>query len=983
MKHKKVIIVVLLAIGLLTGFFLTPKKVKANDEQTTPYEAILYGSSNGVTTGEANTVYQTSNGYIWIGGYGGLQKYDGVSFESVSGSMGLTSYSIRSLYETKDKILWVGSNEKGAFYLYNNEFKQPEEEANKKHKSVRCFQEDSYGRLWIGSSEGIGYIKDNKTYDYDLNQFVYDDYLNGYPNSTFYTLSLSNEGILYGVDYTGNVVCINTNDITQKPVIISGFGGAWAYSALVLKDQSIYVGTSSSTIYHITNPGKDNETRTTVDAGVLSNVNSICETAYGEIWFCGDTGLGMIDEDGYHDYSYLDNAEHLVYVSEDYEHNIWLASSKYGVIHIRKTKISKIAGVPEINDVETYTIAKYNNKYYVGTEIGLLVFDNKWNKLNDPLCTTLNNVHVHHIVTGGGKLYISTFYNGIYVYDSATDTTENITGFLDGRIRCLLYTKDGKLVVGTNKSIEIVDALAITKTLSTNVMILCLEEESDGSILAGTNGNGIYKVVKSNDDYSFSEYVGLDKVSGGVILRVKNDSNTDNIFLSCGYDMYYGLGDNYQKVNLPDYGSGSGVDFFIDDDNVWIFRASGIIRAKKSELLDNSKEPTNIEYYSGKEGVPGPLPANSFNYYDGEEFAICTVSGIGLLNESKVYKNDVAPKAEIASIIFSDGTIWDGSNTIKLDKKLSKMTINLSALTYTGTDVGIEYWLEGFDNGPTLYKRSEQHSVEYTNLSAGTYIFHYRTQNSDGVYSEEHTITFIKNPRFQETLWFPFTVMIESLIVAFVLFYVIAKVRIKRIKQKEEEYKKITDETISTITGAIDAKDPYTEGHSKRVADFSVKIARKYGIDEETCERLYYIALLHDIGKIGVPDSILKKPDRLTNDEFQIIKQHTTAGGEILKNFTMLDGVSEGAKYHHEKYDGTGYPNGLKGEEIPLFARIISVADTFDAMNSSRCYRKALDLDVIIGEIEKNKGRQFDPKIADVAIQILREEHPDKVDNEQ
>ena len=174
-----------------------------------------------------------------------------------------------------------------------------------------------------------------------------------------------------------------------------------------------------------------------------------------------------------------------------------------------------------------------------------------------------------------------------------------------------------------------------------------------------------------------------------------------------------------------------------------MFRASGIIRLKKSEVLDLNNELKTIEYYSGKEGVPGPLPANSFNYYDGHIFAICTVNGIGLLNESNVYKNNVAPKAEIASIIFSDGKAWNGEDQVKLDKSLSKMTINLSALTYTGTDVGIEYWLEGFDEGPTLYKRSEQHSVEYTNLSAGTYIFHYRTQNSDGVYSDEHTITFI------------------------------------------------------------------------------------------------------------------------------------------------------------------------------------------------------------------------------------------------
>ena len=973
MKYRIKIVMMLLTICLLVGLLFIPKEALANDEQTTPYEAILYSSNNGVTTGEANTVLQTDDGYIWIGGYGGLQKYDGVSFEYVSGTKNLDSYSIRSLYETKDKVFWVGSNEKGAFYLENDEFKQPEPEQNEKHKSVRCFKEDNYGRLWIGSSEGVGYIKDNKTYDYDLTQF-------GYSNSTFYTLTLDNNDILYGVDYNGNVVCIDTKDITKNPALIS-FEGAYAYSAEVISDQTLYVGTNTSTIYHITNPGKANETRETLDAQELSSVNSICETAYNEIWFCGDTGLGMIDEDGYHDYSYLNNATHLKIIVEDYEHNIWVASSKYGVLHIRKTKISKIAGVPEINDVETYSICRYDDKYYVGTEIGLLVFDLKWNKLSSPLVDALEGKIIHHIVSGGGKLYITTYYYGIYIYDSATDTIETLTDLLDSRARCLLYTSDGTLVVGTNKSFEFIKDSEIIQSLPSDIMILCLEEAKDGSILAGTNGRGIYKVTKNSENkYEYQEYIGVDKVSSGVILRVKNDSNTDNIFISCGYEVFYGNGDSYVQANTPDFGNGSVVDFFIEDENIWIFRASGIIRLKKSEVLDLNNELKTIEYYSGKEGVPGPLPANSFNYYDGHIFAICTVNGIGLLNESNVYKNNVAPKAEIASIIFSDGKAWNGEDQVKLDKSLSKMTINLSALTYTGTDVGIEYWLEGFDEGPTLYKRSEQHSVEYTNLSAGTYIFHYRTQNSDGVYSDEHTITFIKSPRFQETLWFPFLVMVETIIIVFVVFFVIAKARINRIKKKEQEYKEITDETIATISGAIDAKDPYTEGHSKRVADFSVKIGKKYGLNEDDCERLYYIALLHDIGKIGVPDDILKKPARLTDEEFQVIKQHTVAGGEILKNFTILKGVDEGAKYHHERYDGTGYCYGLKGEDIPLFARIISVADAYDAMNSSRCYRKALDLDIILGEIEKGKGRQFDPQLAELAIEILKEENPEKVD---
>jgi hypothetical protein len=139
----------------------------------------------------------------------------------------------------------------------------------------------------------------------------------------------------------------------------------------------------------------------------------------------------------------------------------------------------------------------------------------------------------------------------------------------------------------------------------------------------------------------------------------------------------------------------------------------------------------------------------------------------------------------------------------------------------------------------------------------------------------------------------------------------------------------------------------------------------------EELDRIYYTALLHDCGKIGVPDNILGKPGKLTDEEFKIIKSHTVRGGEILDHFKSLEGVNEGALYHHERYDGKGYPKGLAGKEIPLIARIICVADSFDTMNSNRVYRKKLTKECIINEIETNKGRQFDPEIADVMLKLL------------
>ena len=181
------------------------------------------------------------------------------------------------------------------------------------------------------------------------------------------------------------------------------------------------------------------------------------------------------------------------------------------------------------------------------------------------------------------------------------------------------------------------------------------------------------------------------------------------------------------------------------------------------------------------------------------------------------------------------------------------------------------------------------------------------------------------------------------------------------------------NETIIAIAKTVDAKDQRTSQHSLRVSQYSVMIAKELGFSEAECENLRRAALMHDIGKIGIPDAILNKPSRLTDEEYAVMKSHTLRGGEILKGFTLLDHVVEGALYHHERFDGRGYPNGLSGEDIPLYARIIGVADAFDAMTANRVYRKQLDIDYVLNEMRKGRGTQFDPEIADILLRLIDE----------
>jgi len=192
-----------------------------------------------------------------------------------------------------------------------------------------------------------------------------------------------------------------------------------------------------------------------------------------------------------------------------------------------------------------------------------------------------------------------------------------------------------------------------------------------------------------------------------------------------------------------------------------------------------------------------------------------------------------------------------------------------------------------------------------------------------------------------------------------------------KVKEKTVQIEQLSFEIISTIASMIEAKDSYTKGHSVRVAEYSALIAQELGWKEEEVQNLKYIALLHDIGKVGIPDNVLNKPGRLTDSEFNIIKSHTTIGGDILRDIETIEDVDAGAKYHHERYDGTGYPSGLSGMNIPIVARIIGIADSYDAMSSKRVYRDNLPPDVIRKELVNGRGTQFDPELLDIFVQLL------------
>lgn len=238
---------------------------------------------------------------------------------------------------------------------------------------------------------------------------------------------------------------------------------------------------------------------------------------------------------------------------------------------------------------------------------------------------------------------------------------------------------------------------------------------------------------------------------------------------------------------------------------------------------------------------------------------------------------------------------------------------------------------------------------------------------------EAGAMDFIKKPFVPEVLLLRVRHTIDLVRLQTDLSHEVEK-KTQEVMEQHEKLERMSMQVVKTLSGAIDAKDTYTNGHSTRVAEYSREIARRAGLSKAEQDDIYMMGLLHDVGKIGIPDAIINKPAKLSDEEYSVIRTHPVMGAKILKNITEFPKLSTGAGWHHERYDGKGYPDGISGENIPMEARIIAVADAYDAMSSRRSYRDVLPQTQVRAEVEKGKGTQFDPVFAEIMLSMIDED---------
>lgn len=972
-----VIVSSLLVVSMITSAFfaLVMSSVPSNagvisdlTGQGSGFASVLYDGSNGLPTSEANAIVQSADGFIWIGGYSGLIRYDGNEFYRYPSSTGISS--VKSLFVDSKDNLWIGTNDNGIAVLEGDSFRFFTREDGLTSSTIQSICEDREGDIIIATTMGMAYITGEELH------LINDPQIN---KQYICELYLGNDGIVYSVTNDGSFFTVDSKRV-------SGYYngedlGMGAVNTIYPDPDNkgyVYIGTQNSEIIY-GRLGASVKDCTVLSTESQVNINSI-RKINGNIWITSDNGIGYFDSSLKYtvitDIPMNNSIDHLMY---DYEGNMWFTSSRQGVMKIvenRFTDISKLASLPSA--VVNSTCISGDN-LYIATDKGLFVLDKNYNTVENSATALLAGARIRCIKKDGdGKLWFCSYAaEGLVCYDPSSDSYINFNadnGLLSSRVRMITFLENGDIAVATNKGMNIISDGAVSASYAgaqgiSNLEILCIEQANDGTIYLGSDGDGIYKITGTR-----VSRIGIpDGLTSEVILRLKKDPASDIIWVITSSSIGYLKDDKVTTIRNFPYSNNFDI-FFDKYDRLWVLASNGIYVVKKSDMLTDTSK---IEYtfFDTKCGLPSTATANSYSYVDSDgTLYISASTGVSSINIDGDTESGRDIRLSVPFLTADDGYIRVTDGRAEIPSTCRRLTIYANAFTFSLNNPRLRYQLEGFDEEWIELNKQDLDRISYTNLKGGTYTFRFSIINSlTGSADKMVTVTIVKAKAFYEHTAFWIILAVAVLLLAVGIVVLIYHGKTKRLLEKQRETKEFINEMTAVFADCVDMKDPYTKGHSTRVAKYTAWLAEKLGKTKDETDELYNIALLHDIGKISIPDSILNKPSRLDDEEYKIMKSHSERGGEILKAVTIDPQLSLGAGAHHERYDGKGYPKGLAGEEIPEAARIIAVADTFDAMYSTRPYRKKMDLSVVVAEIEKGSGTQFSPVVVEAFRKLYEE----------
>lgn len=951
----------------------------------------------------AEALCQTEDGYVWIAQYSGLTRYDSKEFTTYKNfefeGHDYSVINVRAL-AAKGNVLYVATSE--YVYVYKDNHFEPL--VTDVGTIVDIILDDENDLLYIATQGNGGIIYDvaagTKTVMPGTEGTILRDIALGAADKAYFYHT--DEGVY---DNTGK-------EIVMNPRILEIYSSG----------SILYMADDSGVIRRY-----DMKRSAALESlAVPDQVNKMLYSEKDKILFvaCEKNGIYCVDFSSGEPVTTLagdlDNKSQLVDLMIDYEGNLWVAShyiGASGVSIITRNSLSELLyddaiwqslDAPPAFDRNVYAVEKYGDILYIVSAKSIYRYDLKSNAIlpDNVIMQAIDEYAEEKLKEGKengdenfaftyapkdvevfrNKVYFAVSSIGLVEYDPATDKVviydqKYIAGHIGSlvndpdiaitdTIRCM-RSFDGFMALGYSRGIMRFDGEKFS-VMHIGANVLYINKTNDGKILFDRT-QGLFVI---DDDFSTVTEIPTEKEITGNRLKFLVDGDVIYYTLNSRlFRTYPGSADGVSEEIAIPYIKGSIVELakiqYIDKDGKQ--ECKYVIGSQTQLYIADSLDGDRLTDYTSYDSTNGlqPIIANTSGYYDESEckYYLQSTNGIFVYDFNLTRDIPVPVKIDITSVEL-DGVPYYG-NSINIGKDVSRVAFNLSVLGFRPNNGYTTYYkLDGVDGDYTAYT-DDTRIIYYTNLPGGSYDFHIYVTDEYGQSSEAINIHLEKEKQLQEQWWFWLALIVLAGAAVFLISYLVIRLKTRQSLKRQLEYKNITVESIQAIARTIDAKDEYTNGHSIRVGYYSKLIAENMGMNADEVDNIYYIALLHDIGKIAIPDSILNKPGRLTEEEFAVMKSHTTSGAGILKGISTIPHIIEGAKSHHEKYDGSGYPEGLKGEDIPFVARIICCADCFDAMASKRVYKEPFSLDVILKEFERCSGTQFDPEISKVVISMI------------
>lgn len=939
------------------------------------YTQDVFSSDNGLPCGEANDIAQTKDGILWIGTYAGLYRYNGSDFKWMSEFDSVKN--VNCLYVDEEGRLWIGTNDNGLTMSIGDDVTNVVDiSEGLPSNSVRSIVRGSDGLYYVGTSESLQVLqlRGGLKVLHTIPEILY-----------AHSLAADESGHVAAVTAKGELFIMNGGGVVGTPIVNDG---EEIFTCAVFdKSGKLYVGTSSSNVYTFELNDQKPVKLGKLECLGLKQINSLYFDESGNLFTCTDSGVGYFTPSG--KYSILNTQafnNSVDNMTVDYQGNYWFTSSRLGLLRVTKSAFTEVYGIAGLDKKVVNSIALWKNRLYIGTDTGLdVVYANTYNKTYDSFAASLGDVRVRSAyVDSKDNMWVSTYGLGLAMVPSNGEAVffNQATGFTD-RVRLVAEAKDGTIIASGDNGVGIIKNGVLQKVIEygsdfSSAMILSIICNDDGSVMLGSDGDGI--VVMKDGSVQRTLRI-ADGLSSDVILRIVRSSDSSGWFIvtSNGLcfmdnDLKIRILNNFPYFNNYDVIMGSSGKAFV-------LGSAGIYVAEEQDIIAD-KEGYFTEFLDSKRGLNMALTANSWNYKDDMDnlFLSCD-QGVYCVNMRDYGSVQKSFRMKLSTVKLDGVSVEvERGVPITVENDISRIEFQPEILNYTVEDPNVRYILEGFDSDYKVLPASSLSEVVYTNLPSGKYIFHMEVLDSSMQVIEESNYSITKKSKVYDLIWFRiYMLAIAGLAIAWFTWF-IARTQIQRtlnFQRKELELARkqveMGNETILAIAKTVDAKDENTSQHSQRVSEYSVLLAKELGFTPEECENIRKAALLHDIGKISIPDRILNKPAKLDDFEYSVMKTHVERGANILKDFTLIDHVVDGALYHHERYDGKGYMHGLKGEDIPLYGRIIGVADAFDAMTQNRVYRKSLSMDMVCEELKNCSGTQFDPEIAAIMLRLVEE----------